>query len=45
MKGNIISQLPSDVKTDDNKNLAKVRLDSFYEVKNKNERVIGLTQV
>jgi hypothetical protein len=44
MKGNIISKLPIDAKTDDNKDLTKVKLDASYEVKNKNERVIGLTQ-
>lgn len=43
MKGNIISKIPSDAKTDDNKDLTKVLLDSSYEVKNKNEKIVGLT--
>jgi len=43
MKGNIISKIPPDVKTDDNKDLTKVVLDSSYEVKNKNEKIVGLT--
>jgi len=43
MKGNIISKIPSDAKTDDNKYLSKILLDSSYEVKNKNEKIVGLT--
>jgi hypothetical protein len=43
MKGNIISKIPPDAKTDDNKDLTKVLLDSSYEVKNKNEKIVDLT--
>lgn len=43
MKGNIISKIPPDAKTDDNKDLSKILLDSSYEVKNKNEKIVGLT--
>lgn len=43
MKGNIISKIPADAKTDDNRDLTKILLDSSYEVKNKNEKIVGLT--